>query len=159
MLKRTQIVIGLSIATIVALVGCGTNGTTSGQQSPESNGVQQQTAGASGPHNGFGRGQQFASISKVLGMSATTLMDELKSGQTLAQIAQSKGISQQKLISELEASYKSQLDQGVSSGHLTSSQEQQMISKYDQSLPKMIQKKGMSGWSRRGSVGLNNQTN
>ncbi len=153
--KGILLTIELSMIAFVALVGCGT---TTGQQPVSSNGMPQ-NSNASRFHNGFGKGQQIASISNVLGVSTTTLMNDLKSGQSLLQIAQAKGISQQTLISDLEASYKKQLDQAVSSGHISSSQEQQMVSHYNQSLPNMVQRKGIMGGPGRGYPGTNNSSN
>jgi hypothetical protein len=157
-LKTTHIAVGLSLVSMFALSGCGS--ANSGQNNATS--VTQSNTSGSAPHKSFGgrggNGGRFelGAISKELGMDTSTLMNDLKGGQSMAQIAQSKGISQQKLISDLESSYKTGLDQMVSSGRISASQEQQMISKYDNALPNLIQQKGMSAWMpRRGNSACN----
>ncbi|MCS6841743.1 MAG: hypothetical protein NZ699_07570 [Roseiflexus sp.] len=57
-----------------------------------------------------------------LGMTATDLISQLRSGQTLAQIAQSKGVAEQDVINAALAAAKTQLDQAVANGSLTQTQ-------------------------------------
>lgn len=57
-----------------------------------------------------------------LGMSATDLIAQLRSGQTLVQVAQSKGIAEQDVLNAALAAAKTQLDQAVASGSLTQAQ-------------------------------------
>ncbi|MCS6940905.1 MAG: hypothetical protein NZM94_16660 [Roseiflexus sp.] len=57
-----------------------------------------------------------------LGMTATDLITQLRSGQTLAQIAQSKGVSEQDVVNAALAAAKTQLDQAVANGSLTQAQ-------------------------------------
>lgn len=57
-----------------------------------------------------------------LGMTATELITQLRSGQTLAQIAQSKGVAEQDVINAALAAAKTQLDQAVANGTLTQAQ-------------------------------------
>lgn len=57
-----------------------------------------------------------------LGMTAADLIAQLRSGQTLAQIAQSKGVAEQEVINAALAAAKTQLDQAVANGSLTQAQ-------------------------------------
>lgn len=139
---------GFSVISLLALSGCGTN-TSVNQQTGANNGSQSQGTQTGGGRSGAGG--QFGSVSKVLNMSMTTLMNALKGGLSIVEIAGKQGITQQTLISDLESSYKSQMDLAVSNGRITSTQEQQMISRYDQNLPNMIEHKGLPAFTGRGS--------
>ncbi len=60
----------------------------------------------------------------ALGMSSTDLQTQLKSGQTLQQIAASKGMDEAAFRSKFGAAVKTDLDAKVAAGKLTSDQEQ-----------------------------------
>jgi hypothetical protein len=64
-------------------------------------------------------------IASVLGVSTTTLQQDLQAGQTLLQIAGSKYSSAQALATALLANLKSKLDVAVTSGKLSAAQESQ----------------------------------
>ncbi len=64
----------------------------------------------------------FDAAAQKLGMTAADLMSQLRSGQTLAQIAQSKGIAEQDVINAALAAARTQLDQAVANGSLTQAQ-------------------------------------
>lgn len=139
-------VTGIAIACVTVLSGCGTNTTT--QSTTSGTGVQGNPSGGNlnpgGPRaRGFGGGMQLSTVSKVLNISVATLTSDLKAGQSIDGIASKQGISQQKLTTALEADYKQRLDSMVSSGRISSSQEGAMISRYDQSLPKMLSTPGL----------------
>ena len=52
-------------------------------------------------------------IQSVLGMDATQLKEQLKSGKTLAQIATEKGISKADLTAKLQTAMESNIDQAI----------------------------------------------
>ncbi len=79
---------------------------------------------------------------KILGVSQGTLMKDLKGGESLVQVAQSKGMSEQTLISDLEANLKTRLDTAVTKGHMTSAQEQQMLNDYASHVTTFVTQKG-----------------
>ncbi len=92
-------------------------------------------AGDIGALWGWGRGkepgkQALANVRRAmldaaaqkLGMTVTELITQLRSGQTLAQIAQSKGVAEQDVINAALAAAKTQLDQAVANGTLTQAQ-------------------------------------
>jgi len=75
--------------------------------------------GERGPHGGV---QVMDAAATVLGMSVDDLMTELKDGKSLADVAEAKGISVEKLTTDLLAQVKTQLDGLVSDGKLTQEQ-------------------------------------
>ncbi|RIV17513.1 hypothetical protein D2Q93_15255 [Alicyclobacillaceae bacterium I2511] len=85
--------------------------------------------GMRGPGGFGGPGGMLTTAAKELNVSASTLQSDLKSGKTLAQIASAQGVSTATLISDLEAAQQSNLSSLVSSGKITSTQEQQMLSR------------------------------
>ena len=82
-------------------------------------------AGPMGGPMGFGK-----NAATILGVTQATLMKDLHGGESLLQIAQSKGMSQQTLVADLEANLKTRLDAAVTKGHMTSAQEQQILANY-----------------------------
>ena len=137
----------LGSATAFAATNTGTNGSTNST-----------TAGNANRSNGFGNGPANghfnrqghapggmgleADVATVLGMSATTIQSDLQAGQSLVQIAQTKGISEATLIADLKAAQKTHLDQAVQSGKMTAAQEQTMLTNMDAHLKQMVEQKG-----------------
>lgn len=95
-------------------------------------------AGTMPGHGPRGQGR-FGDVSKILGVDNATLQTDLKAGQSLAQIAQSKGISEQTLITDLTSNLKSQLDQSVTAGKLTAQQEQQILGKFQSHVTQFVE--------------------
>jgi predicted DNA-binding protein (UPF0251 family) len=93
-------------------------------------------SGANGPHRGFGVRGGFGldAAAKAIGVSTDTLQNDLKNGQTIAEVAKSKNVSTQKVIDAMVAAAKSQLAAQVKAGHLTSEQESRVVA----GLTKMI---------------------
>jgi uncharacterized protein YidB (DUF937 family) len=75
---------------------------------------------------------------KYLGLSESQLESKLDSGKTLAQVAKAEGKSVDGLVATLKADLKQKLDQAVSDGRLTKSQEQQFLDGADQRLRDMV---------------------
>ncbi|WP_067934660.1 hypothetical protein [Alicyclobacillus kakegawensis] len=124
-----------TLGTITASAATTNSSPTSGTGSAPAQHVQHSSDG----HGRFGA--IATEIAKILGIDKDTLKTDLKSGQTLAQIAQSKGISEQKLISELEVDFKQHLDQAVQNGKLTASQEHALIQKFEDHAQKLVEHK------------------
>ncbi len=75
-------------------------------------------------------GGLFAAAESYLGLSSDTLKADLKSGQTLAQIADAtSGKSAAGLVDALNAAAKAKLDPFVTAGKLTSDQETAILAK------------------------------
>jgi hypothetical protein len=70
--------------------------------------------------------QVVSAVSSKLGMTTQDIMTQLKNGQTLAQIAQSKGVSQQDLANTIVSSVKDTVAQQVTAGNLTQAQADQI---------------------------------
>ena len=74
--------------------------------------------GGPGKENVFKNVRQ--QIPALLGnMDATQIKEQLRSGKTLAQIAQDKGISKDKLVSDVQSIIKANLDQAVKDKKIT----------------------------------------
>ncbi len=72
--------------------------------------------------------QVFAAIAQKLGMTTDELTKALQSGQTITQLAQSKGVALTDLQKVATAAMKVELDALVKQGTLTQQQEDQMLS-------------------------------
>jgi len=111
--------------------------------------------GRVGPERGkgfmFGANVMDA-VAKALGMSTQDLTSQLRSGKTLAQLAQGK---EQAVKDAIVGAIKPRLDQVVSSGKMTQDQENQIISKIQSSdLSKLPWGMGPRGF-RGGKSGAN----
>lgn len=105
-----------------------------------------------GSHHGFGGGHgQLTELATILGMDVATLQSDLQSGQSMVSIAQTKGISEQTLVSDLQSNLKSRLDQAVRNGKMTSAQEQQMLTNFSGHTTQFLEHAGtMPGHGPRG---------
>jgi len=73
-----------------------------------------------------------------LGMSVSDLLTDLKSGKTLADEAKAKGKSVDDLVSALLAPAKKHLDQAVTDGKITQSQETAILNKMTEGLTNLV---------------------
>jgi D-Tyr-tRNAtyr deacylase len=101
-----------------------------------------------GPKYGTFKNQEFnfglfKEVATILGMDQKTLLSDLKSGQSLAEIASSKKMDQATLVSKLIAAEKTELDKAVSSGKITAAQETQRLAKATTLLEKLVTEKGL----------------
>lgn len=140
----------VAIGSLTALVaGCGTTNSSSTSSSNTSsntttpiNTSSNSSKGMKHNHNG-GPMMQFAGVSQILKISTSQLMSDLKSGQSIEEVAQKQGIQEKTLVTDLENTYKTEMDKSVTAGKITKTQEQKMITRYDSSITKMIQTKGL----------------
>ena len=98
---------------------------------------------ANGPKDGgmHGRGPGGPGMdvaAQALGMTADELHTALDGGQTLAQVAASKGVSVQVLTDALVAAEKTHIAQDVTDGKLTQDKADQMLANVDQHVTDMI---------------------
>ncbi len=77
--------------------------------------------GGFGRHGGHGR-LDLDTAASVIGVTREELRTALESGQTLAQVAQSKNISQATLVDKLVAAEKARITAAVKAGQLTQAQ-------------------------------------
>ena len=80
----------------------------------------------------------------VLGMSVDDLMTELKDGKSLADVAEAKGISVEKLTADLLGQVKVQLDGRVSDGELTQEQADSIYAQTESNIDQIVS--GQSGF-------------
>jgi hypothetical protein len=77
-------------------------------------------------YGGWGMGPGYGvvadAVTNLLGMTLEEIRTERLAGKSLAQIAQEKGISEEKLIDTIIAAKKAILDQLVADGHITQAQ-------------------------------------
>jgi len=103
-----------------------------------------------GPRRNWQTGNgMLSSVAGFLGISATDLQTALKNGQTLAQVAQAHGKSASDLKAFLTNQLKTQLDQAVSGGKMTSQQETTALnnasSRFDKLINSNLQQMGRPG--------------
>jgi len=112
-------------------------------------------AGPGGPghagvgHGGFGPGAGLDAAADLLKMTTDDLVTALQSGKTLAQIAQSKGVSQAALIDALVKAQKAELADAVKAGRLTQAQADAISA----NLKAMITAGVTSSWAGHGPSG------
>ena len=86
----------------------------------------------------FGPGGPFAAAASYLGLSLPQFFSEMRSGHSPAEIAKSKGKSVAGLERAITSDVKSRLDQAVSAGRLSKSQEQRILSLLSSRLPALV---------------------
>ena len=78
---------------------------------------------------GLRRDGAMEAAAKYLGLSDAQLLNELRGGKSLAQIASSRGKTTAGLKQAMIASIRARLDRAVSAGRITKAQEQQLLSR------------------------------
>ncbi len=92
-------------------------------------------------HHGFGGHHFFGGLeaaASYLGTTKAALRNELESGKTLAQVAEEKGKSVDGLVQALYDDAKQHLDAAVSTGKLTQSQENSILSDLKQHIADLV---------------------
>lgn len=116
--------------------------------------------GGGGFHgDGFrgGGGGSLQSAASYLGITTQQLFTDLRSGKTLAQIANAtKGKSTSGLISAMVAAQKQSIAQAVSSGRLTQAQATSMQANLTQRVTQMVNGTGFRGFGGRPGGGGGN---
>jgi hypothetical protein len=92
--------------------------------------------GPDGPDRGFGFRGGFGldAAAKAIGVDTTTLLDALKGGKTIAQVAKSKNVPVKTVVDAMVAAAKTQFDAMVKAGRLTADQ----AAKIEANLTQMI---------------------
>jgi hypothetical protein len=85
----------------------------------------------------------------LLGIDATTLKQDFKAGQSLADIAAAKGVNEQQVIDLLVNQESQKMDQKVTSGKLTQAQADQKKAKLADEIKKRVERKGEFGGEHR----------
>jgi hypothetical protein len=92
------------------------------------------------PGSGSGDDAFVAAELRYLGIDKATLAADLKRGQTLAQIARSRGKSPKGLIDALVAAAKAKLDAKVKAGTLSKAKEATVLAKFRVQVGKLVRK-------------------
>ncbi len=89
----------------------------------------------------------FNAVAKALNITTQELMTQMRSGQTLAQVAQTHNTTEQAVTSAARAAAKTQLDQAVSNGAMTQAQADAMYARLQQAGTQLLmpQGRGMGG--------------
>ena len=90
------------------------------------------------------------SLAEALNLTPEELNAQLESGQTLVQIAEAQGVSQEQLTDTLEKSVKAGLEQAVADGVLTQSQAEAMLEHMDGNYAWMLAQMGTQMGSHMG---------
>jgi homoserine acetyltransferase len=95
--------------------------------------------GAAAAANQAARRAALQAEAQVLGISLKELNADFKAGKTVQQLATAKGLSQDQFRTQFQQALKPMLDQAVTSGTLTSAQEQRAITRLDAAIPNWSQ--------------------
>jgi hypothetical protein len=104
--------------------------------------------GAGGPA-AFRGGALIDTAAGYLGLSRDQLLERVRGGQTLAQIAAAQGKSAEGLIDAMVAAAKQQLDQKVAEGKLTAAQRDQIAGQLEARITELVN----NGRGARGAGG------
>ncbi|MCL6592640.1 MAG: hypothetical protein K6T31_01565 [Alicyclobacillus sp.] len=94
------------------------------------------------PQKRDGAGGLLKQVAQILNIDEQTLQQDLQNGQSIAQVAASKGVSSDSLVAQLTAQMKTKLDLAVQNGKLSADKEQQLLTNLQQRLTKLIQQTG-----------------
>ncbi|MBU7006151.1 hypothetical protein [Phosphitispora fastidiosa] len=115
-----------------------------------------QTANVYGPGAGLGRvyGNMMDSVSKLLGMEPAEVRTERQSGKSLSQIAESKGVTEDKLVDSIVEQRKSQLDQSVANGTISQEQAEYCEENMEQRVTESVARTTVGPRDGRGGKGM-----
>jgi hypothetical protein len=85
-----------------------------------------------------GHGPSLDVVAQALGMSEADLHTALEGGQTLAQVAASKGVNVQVVIDAMVAAETTHINQGVTDGKLTQAQADERLANVTQHVTDMV---------------------
>ncbi|MBV8446048.1 MAG: hypothetical protein JOZ92_09045 [Candidatus Dormibacteraeota bacterium] len=116
------------VAPALASSSSATPSATPSHSNPAHHGMRGFRPAWSGAAAGFGMARQLAAeTAKETGISRTTLLSDLRSGQTLDQVA---GAKAQSVVTAVLAKVQTRLDAAVKAGRLTSGQESTDLTNY-----------------------------
>lgn len=102
---------------------------------------------AFGPH--FGTGGPLGAAAHYLGLSLPQLLDQLRSGKSLAQVASSRGKSATGLENAIVSDEGTRLDKARAAGRITSSEEQRMLTRLQARVKNLVNGTGLHRFGRR----------
>jgi hypothetical protein len=90
------------------------------------------------------RNAELGAAASYLDLTDTQLIDQLRSGKSLAQVAKDKGKTSAGLEQALTASFKTRLDKAVAAGRITQAQEQTILQRFQSRLDRRINRDGLT---------------
>jgi len=91
-----------------------------------------------GPGGRHGKGAKLDAAATAIGISVDELRTALESGQTIAQVAESKGVNVQTVIDALVADAKAHLAEDVASGKHTQEEVDQKLADLEERITEMV---------------------
>jgi hypothetical protein len=111
---------------------------------------------------GGGKGMNTAVVAKALGIDEATLRSELQAGKSVADLAASKNVSLDSIVSALVDAQTAQLKQAVTDGKLTQAQADGLLANYKATVAGHLQVRHVQGlpgrsgrhdgWQRRDAI-------
>jgi hypothetical protein len=141
--RRTLVAGGAALGMTLAGLGIAT-ARTGQSDKPTSTTVPADGARRPGPGR-YGRGPGLAAAARAIGISEDDLLTALRSGQSIAQVAQSQGVDVQKVIDAIVADAKTRLAEKVKSGDLTQAQADQRLADLSRRVTDMVNHTGGLG--------------
>ena len=96
---------------------------------------------------GWGYGQLIATSAQVLNNTPQVLVDQLRAGRTITQVAQEKGVPTQRIVDAYLAPIQQAVNQAVAAGHLTQAQATQIIADITQRAEWLLTQPFMLGFA------------
>lgn len=107
------------------------------------------------PHHGpgHGRGAGLSVAAEALGMTHDELHTALASGQSIAQVAEAKGVALQTVVDALVADAKARLAEAVTAGRITRAQADEKAADLTERITDMVNRTGCGGGHHHGPGG------
>ena len=144
--RRTLVAVGAGLGMTLAGLGIATAQT--GQSDTPTSSTAPADGGHRAGHGRHGPGPGLAAAAGAIGVSEDELVTALRSGQSIAQVAQSKGVDVQKVIDAVVAEARTRLAQKVQSGDLTQAQADERLANLSQRVTDMVNRTGGPGHRR-----------
>lgn len=94
--------------------------------------------GGGRPGHGWRAGRGLDAAAEALGMSRSDLVDELRDGRTIAQVAEAKGVEVRAVIDAMVAEVREHLDGKVAEGELTREQADRRLAEATERITAMV---------------------
>ena len=120
MLKKGLVIGGLAIAA-VAVIGAS-------------------SAFAHGPFGGKARAALVGTASEELGLSRSDLIDELRAGNSISQVAEDQGVEVNKIVSAIVGKVSSRFDKAVENGRITRKHAESRLGNISERVAKAMQR-------------------
>jgi len=89
-------------------------------------------------HARFERRGPLTAAARYLGLTDVQLLNELRGGQSLAQVAKEKGKTAAGLEHAMTADFKARLDKAIAAGRITKAQEQTILNRFQSRLDRRV---------------------